>query len=167
MKGLVDPRVCGPKRMDIGIDMNGTPSFKARRATLCSGAIAGVMAMVGYTFAVAQTFGAVDLSGAELFERYCAACHGVSATGDGPVAPSLLVQVPDLTQLNARGREFSRFSIREIVDGRSPVVAHGTRRMPVWGREFWFEEGADIEAERRSREIIERLIDYLETIQAE
>ena len=159
--------MCGPKPMDIGIDMNASPSFKARRASLCMGAVAGVLMLVGYTFAVAQTFGAVDLSGAELFERYCAACHGVSATGDGPVAASLVVQVPDLTRLTPRGGEFSRFRIREIVDGRSPIVAHGTRRMPVWGREFWFEEGADIEAERRSREIIERLIDYLETIQAE
>jgi hypothetical protein len=37
--------------------------------------------------------------------------------------------------------------------------------MPVWGLEFWFEEGGDITAEERAREMIARLIDYLETIQ--
>jgi mono/diheme cytochrome c family protein len=118
--------------------------------------------------AAAQAFSGVDYSGAELFERYCAACHGDSGRGDGPVAASLVKVVPDLTRLSARaGGEFPAMQVAEMIDGRSPVVAHGTRRMPVWGFEFWIEEGGDIEAEGRAREMIGRLIEYLESLQAE
>ena len=107
-----------------------------------------------------------DYSGAELFLRYCAACHGESAQGDGPVAASFATPIPDLTRLAARrGGEFPANEIRETIDGRSPLVAHGTRQMPVWGYEFWIEEGADREAEARSREIISRLIGFLADIQ--
>ena len=98
--------------------------------------------------------------------RYCAACHGETGAGDGPVAASFVKVVPDLTGLSERaGGEFPGVYVAEIVDGRSPVLAHGTRRMPVWGLEFWFEEGGDITAEERARMMISRLIDFLETIQ--
>jgi mono/diheme cytochrome c family protein len=117
---------------------------------------------------MAQVFGEQDYSGGELFERYCAACHGVSAMGDGPVAASLVRMVPDLTRVaERRGGRFPRGEISEMIDGRSPVLAHGTRQMPVWGREFWVEQGEDVEAERRARDMIKRLIDYLESIQVE
>jgi mono/diheme cytochrome c family protein len=114
----------------------------------------------------AQLFSGIDYSGAELFAKYCAACHGEEGRGDGPVAASLVKVVPDLTGLarRANGR-FPALEVAEIIDGRSPVVAHGTRRMPVWGAEFWIEEGGDIEAESRARQMIARLIDYLESIQ--
>lgn len=116
----------------------------------------------------AQAFAGTDYSGAELFMRYCAACHGETAVGDGPAAASFVKVVPDLTRLSERfGGEFPAYYVAEIIDGRSPVLAHGTRRMPVWGLEFWFEEGADITAEERARMMIARLIDYLETIQTE
>jgi hypothetical protein len=116
----------------------------------------------------AQTFGLADLSGAELFERFCAACHGTEARGDGPVARGLSTAVPDLTRINERnGGRFPADAIRETIDGRSPVLAHGTRVMPVWGYEFWVEEGADITAEREARELVRRLVVYLESIQAE
>lgn len=114
----------------------------------------------------AQAFAGTDYSGAELFDRYCSACHGESGRGDGPVAASLVKVVPDLTRLSARaGGDFPTVRVAETIDGRSPVLAHGTRRMPVWGREFWIEEGGDIEAESRARSMIARLIEYLETLQ--
>jgi mono/diheme cytochrome c family protein len=115
-----------------------------------------------------QAFAGTDYSGAELFERYCAACHGETGVGDGPVAASLVKVVPDLTRLSERaGGEFPALLVLETIDGRSPVLAHGTRRMPVWGLEFWIEEGGDISAEGRARAMIARLIEHLESIQAE
>jgi len=45
------------------------------------------------------------------------------------------------------------------------VIAHGTRYMPVWGYEFWVEEGADIVAEEEARIMIDRLVNFLESIQ--
>jgi len=132
----------------------------ALRVAACIAAAAAALPLM------AQVFGEQDYSGGELFDRYCAACHGSSAMGDGPVAASLVRQVPDLTRLaERRGGRFPRSEIGEVIDGRSPVLAHGTRQMPVWGREFWVEQGADVEAERRARDMIDRLIDYLESIQ--
>ncbi len=116
----------------------------------------------------AQTFELADYTGAELFDQFCAACHGAEAVGDGPVASSLNVLVPDLTRLAERhnGR-FPAADVRDIIDGRAVVIAHGPRAMPVWGYEFWVEEGADIEAEAAARQLIDRLVRYVESIQRE
>ena len=37
-----------------------------------------------------------DMTGAALYQEFCATCHGVSGHGDGPVALSLKRRVPDL-----------------------------------------------------------------------
>jgi mono/diheme cytochrome c family protein len=49
--------------------------------------------------------GAEDLSaydGSQLYQRFCASCHGVHGLGDGSVAPSLKISVPDLTHIARR-----------------------------------------------------------------
>lgn len=116
--------------------------------------------------AAAQTFQLLDYSGGELFGRLCASCHGGSGRGDGPVGRRLNVAVPDLTRINERydGR-FPAQEVAESIDGRALAVSHGTREMPVWGYELWVEEGGDVTAERDAREIIDRLVDYLRSIQ--
>ena len=107
-----------------------------------------------------------EYSGQETFMRYCAACHGETATGNGPVAAGLPIAVPDLTQLRARkGDQFPVDLLRKIIDGREIVVVHGTRYMPVWGYEFWVEEGADDAAQERVNIIVDNLIDYIKSIQ--
>lgn len=126
-----------------------------------------VLAVAAAAVGLAQTFEPLDLSGEELFQRYCAACHGTDARGTGPVARTMSKVVPDLTRLaEFAGGRFPAAGVRDVIDGRSAVVAHGTRQMPVWGYEFWVEEGADVVAERTTREIINRLVVYLESIQA-
>lgn len=124
--------------------------------------------LAGSSPAGAQTFELLDYSGGELYRRFCAACHGPEGRGDGPVGARLSVVVPDLTRIAARrdGR-FPAGEVAETIDGRSLVVAHGTREMPVWGYEFWVEEGGDVTAETDAREIIDRLVEYLRSIQAE
>jgi mono/diheme cytochrome c family protein len=108
----------------------------------------------------------VGYSGEELYQRFCAACHGTAGQGDGPVASSLAVLVPDLTRLYQRhGETFPGAQVREIIDGRSVVVAHGTRVMPVWGYEFWVEEGADVVAEQETRTIVDNLVEYIRSLQ--
>jgi hypothetical protein len=101
-----------------------------------------------------------DYSGSELFDRFCASCHGSQARGDGPVARSLNVAVPDLTTIGARYGEFPTARIRDVIDGRGiDMQAHGTRTMPVWGYEFWVEEGADVNAQRAVRDAIAKLVE--------
>ena len=116
--------------------------------------------------AAAQTFDLTDYSGGELFDQFCAACHGPEGRGDGPVAPTLNVLVPDLTRLAERnGGTFPAVDVREVIDGRAVVVAHGPRTMPVWGYEFWVEEGGDVNAQRAVRDAINKLVDYLRSVQ--
>ena len=114
--------------------------------------------------AAAQGF--ADYSGRDLFMRFCASCHGATGAGDGPVGQGMAVMVPDLTGLADRqGGLLDADQLREIIDGRAVVIGHGTRQMPVWGYEFWVEEGADVEAEAAVRTIVDKLIAYLRTIQ--
>jgi mono/diheme cytochrome c family protein len=131
--------------------------------------VLAVLAIVAVRTSSAQ-FAAVtleDYSGAELFERFCASCHGSGARGNGPVASSLNTAVPDLTVIASRnGGEFPVSLVRDVIDGRGiDVQAHGTRTMPVWGYEFWVEEGGDVVAQTAVRNAIAKIVDYLRSIQ--
>jgi hypothetical protein len=37
--------------------------------------------------------------------------------------------------------------------------------MPVWGYEFWVEEGGDVVAQTAVRDAINKLVDYLRSVQ--
>jgi len=136
-----------------------------RRSLLLAVALAGGVLSVG----TAAAFDAVtldDYSGQELFERFCASCHGTSATGNGPVAGALNVMVPDLTTIAARYGEFPVTVVRDVIDGRGiDMRAHGTRTMPVWGYELWVDEGGDVTAQNAVRQAIAKLVDYVRSVQ--
>ena len=75
--------------------------------------------------------------GKKEFESNCAACHGSGGKGDGPQAALLAIKPADLTTLAKKnGGVFPAQHVHEIIDGRIEVAAHGSRIMPVWGREF-------------------------------
>ncbi|MGI9292062.1 MAG: c-type cytochrome [Gammaproteobacteria bacterium] len=120
-------------------------------------------------FSLSATAQVIDeYSGEETYMRFCAACHGEDGTGEGPVSAGLPITVPDLTRLQQRsGDKFEADLLRKIIDGREVVIVHGTRYMPVWGYEFWVEEGADDAARERVETIVDNLIDYLRSIQVE
>lgn len=105
-------------------------------------------------------------TGPSLYKTYCASCHGVDGKGNGPVASSLKVEVPDLTRIAARhGGQFPAAQIRKIIDGRTTRPPHGPRDMPVWGDAFRITGGDDVEAQKRATELIELLTEYLRSIQ--
>lgn len=107
-----------------------------------------------------------EVSGSQLYQRYCASCHGRAARGDGPVAPSLKTVVPDLTRIAERhDGSFPTNWVYRVIDGREAMMAHGPREMPIWGYEFWHEQGADANAGGKARELIDRLVAYLRDIQ--
>jgi mono/diheme cytochrome c family protein len=105
-------------------------------------------------------------SGAQLFQRYCASCHGKGGEGDGPVAPFFKLRPPDLTEMSRRsGGRFPADRARQIIDGREKVLPHGARQMPVWGLEF--EQTAEQPAAARvaSETSIAKLVAFLASIQ--
>ena len=126
------------------------------------------LAIAGCAFA-ADTGGgtqATDIArGQSTYTENCAACHGVSGAGDGVVAAVLIPEVPDLTRLCADNKgSFPAERLYRIIDGRTEFAAHGTRLMPIWGMEFWLDEGADERADVRVAETIHQLIAYLKNL---
>lgn len=108
----------------------------------------------------------LSMSGKELYGRFCAACHGAGGRGNGPVASSFAIEVPDLTAIaRRRGGQFPPELIERVIDGRHVVGAHGSREMPVWGEEFARSEIGNPDAERATRTVIARIADYLREIQ--
>lgn len=110
-----------------------------------------------------------ELSGVELHEQLCASCHGVAGQGDGPVSSLIKIGVPDLTRIAQRdGGEFPTEDVRRAIDGRWDRRAHGARDMPVWGWQF-YDSASQNDAEERARvdSMIDRLVDYLRSIQVE
>lgn len=108
----------------------------------------------------------VGMSGKDLYGRFCASCHGVTGRGDGPVAKSFKVEVPDLTLIARRAKgEYPRDRIEKIIDGRHILGAHGSRTMPVWGEDFNRLELGNPDAERSTRLVIQRLADYVWLLQ--
>jgi hypothetical protein len=70
------------------------------------------------------------------YESNCAVCHGKAGQGDGPVVELLKRSPPDLTQLSRRnGGVFPIDSVYQTIEGGT-VAAHGTRDMPIWGRDY-------------------------------
>jgi len=108
----------------------------------------------------------LSMTGSELYGRFCASCHGATGHGDGAAAKSLTVTVPDLTQIARRhGGMFPTERIEKIIDGRYVIGAHGTRTMPIWGEGWSRSEIGNPDAERATRTIIARLVDYVQLLQ--
>ncbi len=79
--------------------------------------------------------------GAVLYREFCAACHGMSLRGDGPMVSALTVRPTDLTALS-EGGVFPIFDVVRRIDGRDPLISHGGD-MPVFGT--WFAgNGSDV-----------------------
>ncbi|ROT96298.1 c-type cytochrome [Histidinibacterium lentulum] len=92
--------------------------------------------IIALALAALPVAAAAQEDAAELYAQHCAYCHGADATGDGPLAPALILQPPDLTRLSARNEGV--FPVERVVmriDGREPLVSHGSP-MPVYGPFF-------------------------------
>lgn len=94
--------------------------------------------LLGTAVAVrAQTI-SLPIDGARIYGQYCASCHGVKATGDGPTAAVLKAVVPDLTSIAKRnGGVFPLDRVQATIAGEKPAgLSHGSREMPLWGPIF-------------------------------
>lgn len=130
---------------------------------------AGMTLYSGAVFAQQQK---VDL-GKQEYDANCAVCHGVSGKGDGPLAGLLRTAPTDLTQLARKNQGVLPMArLYDVIEGVN-VPSHGTRDMPVWGREFQVEDAerykearGNYDAAALVRARILTLLEYINRIQA-
>jgi mono/diheme cytochrome c family protein len=106
-----------------------------------------------------------SMDGRDLFEFYCASCHGRDGKGSGPAVPALKSPPRDLTRIAQRnGGTFPRARVASFVtgDGNRPVPAHGSKEMPVWGPIF---RGLD-PGDTLNKIRIANIVGHLESMQA-
>lgn len=107
-------------------------------------------------------------AGEDLYRHHCATCHGIEGRGNGPMAAALVLQPPNLRNLTTRhGGTFPTFRVVTRIDGRDPLVAHGSP-MPVYGDFF---EGNDTALKAQTGQpimtsrAIADLVAFLEAVQ--
>jgi mono/diheme cytochrome c family protein len=137
---------------------------------IAAGRLALFLALGGFEV-FAQTTGPANpplvirsLVGRDLFDFYCASCHGRDGKGNGPVASALKVPPPDVTLLAQRNSgTFPGERVQAFVtnDGDGVTSAHGTSDMPVWGPVFRALDSSDA----RVRVRIASIVAYIESIQ--
>jgi mono/diheme cytochrome c family protein len=103
-------------------------------------------------------------SGKEMFEEYCAVCHGKAGRGDGPAADALKKKPADLTQLTRKNNgNFPELHVMNFITGEEVAAAHGSRDMPVWGPLFRSLSPNDQGVVKLR---VNALMEYLKTLQA-
>jgi mono/diheme cytochrome c family protein len=102
-------------------------------------------------------------SGEKTFLTYCASCHGIDGTGNGPVAKALKPPPTNLTLIakNNGGRFPAGFVGAVLKFGRN-LSAHGSQDMPVWGALF---KTIDPVHDPSGQKHINDVVAYIESLQ--
>jgi len=102
-------------------------------------------------------------SGKEMFNAYCAVCHGREGKGNGPAADALKTPPADLTVLSKdNGGKYPALKVSSAIRGDVNVPAHGNQEMPMWGRLFESVSGG------HESEVVQRIANlnhYVESLQ--
>jgi mono/diheme cytochrome c family protein len=100
-------------------------------------------------------------TGAELYGRHCAACHGNDLKGSGP-APAQFKGSPDLTTLARRhGGKFPDAYVSDALRNGITMPAQGPAQMPIWGADLATERPRKPQVELR----ITNLVNYIKSRQ--
>jgi len=103
-------------------------------------------------------------SGKDMFNSYCAVCHGKDGKGNGPAAPAMKTSPTDLTLLTQKaGGKYPAAHVAAVIKGQAMTPSHGSQDMPVWGPLFSsISQGHESQVQQR----IANLVAYIETLQA-
>lgn len=92
--------------------------------------------LVSYLESIQALSLSIAPTGAELYQRHCAACHGSDLRGGG-TAPYPFRVPPDLTSLARRhGGTFPAAYVENVLRNGVVMPAHGPAEMPIWGIDF-------------------------------
>jgi mono/diheme cytochrome c family protein len=103
-------------------------------------------------------------SGKEMFNSYCAVCHGKDGKGNGPAASAMKTPPADLTVLAQKNSgKYPASHVAAVLRGQATTPSHGSQDMPVWGPLFSsISQGHEGQVQQR----INNLVTYIETLQA-
>ena len=103
-------------------------------------------------------------SGKEMFDSYCAVCHGKNGKGNGPAASALKTPPTDLTLLAKKSDgKYPASHVAAVIRGQATTPSHGSQDMPVWGPLFSsISQGHESQVQQR----ITNLVTYIESLQA-
>jgi len=102
-------------------------------------------------------------SGKEMFNSYCAVCHGKDAKGNGPAASAMKAAPTDLTTLAQKsGGKYPASHVAAVIRGQATTPSHGSQDMPIWGPLFSsISQGHEGQVQQR----ITNLVKYIEAVQ--
>ncbi len=102
-------------------------------------------------------------SGQRMYVAYCAVCHGATAKGDGPAAPTLKEKPADLTTLSIGNKgKFPRRKVEYVLTDVENLPAHGSSAMPNWCPVF---RSLDRNYPLVTNLRVHNLVSYLESLQ--
>jgi mono/diheme cytochrome c family protein len=103
-------------------------------------------------------------SGKQMFNSYCAVCHGKDGKGDGPAASALKTAPADLTLLAQKaGGKYPSAHVAAVIRGQATTSSHGSQDMPVWGPLFSsISQHDEVLVQQR----ISNLVKYVSSLQA-
>jgi len=103
-------------------------------------------------------------SGKEMYNSYCAVCHGKDGKGGGPAASAMKTTPTDLTALAKNsGGKYPASHVAAVIRGQATTASHGSQDMPVWGPLFSsISQGHDAQVQQR----VTNLVAYIESLQA-
>lgn len=134
------------------------------------------IAAMAFTFAAAPSLGQSNTqastplkqtspaNGKQMFDNYCASCHGPDGKGNGPVASTLKMPPADLTALSKNNHgNFPEVRVISVLQYGTSVPSHGTAEMPIWGPVLGKMERPNPQVQKLR---ISNLVGFLESIQA-
>jgi mono/diheme cytochrome c family protein len=105
-------------------------------------------------------------SGKQMFNNYCAVCHGMDGKGGGPAAAALKSSPPDLAQLTKdNGGKFPETRVYSVLQFGMENPAHGSKDMPVWGPTLRSLDNGSPVPEMQEHQRLANLTNYLKSMQ--
>lgn len=108
------------------------------------------------------------VSGDQLYQNLCAACHDADGSGDGIASTALGIGAPDLTRMaDINNGIFPHKKVERLIANNAISGLHGNNPMPAWEQQFVYVRTglSTFQREAYARDRIHDLTKYIESLQ--